>query len=321
MRIAGRGATLFTTDAEALAWLERHFSAGPSPPSLQEEDWRMFRGDAARNALAGGGRPLLSRRWSQDTFEHPATGRAVQQLRQNYLDQHVPAIPALHPLAVNDVVLMRSARFLWAVDFATGKRIWSYPALDALASDGDELLGMAPAAPAGNALRAIEQRFWEDYTYGTLSSDGQRVFLVEDFDRATGGPQIIDARGTRRVPAGMRPLEAIRAGYDELTHVNFAMMQGMPEDVVRDSNGPMRLFGPGRHGAAADFKSKAFAEFLAGQTAAGLAGRLDVATMERLGIYAADDDSAEDVDHYFPQLQAYVGDAARHGRGLVIWMM
>jgi imidazolonepropionase-like amidohydrolase len=64
------------------------------------------------------------------------------------------------------------------------------------------------------------------------------------------------------VPAGMRPLEAIRAGYDELTHVNFAMMQGMPEDVVRDSNGPMRLFGPGRHGAAADFKSAAFAEFL-----------------------------------------------------------
>lgn len=64
------------------------------------------------------------------------------------------------------------------------------------------------------------------------------------------------------VPAGMRPLEAIRAGYDELTHINFAMMQGMPDNVVQDSNGPMRLFGPGRHGAAADFKSKAFAEFL-----------------------------------------------------------
>jgi hypothetical protein len=57
------------------------------------------------------------------------------------------------------------------------------------------------------------------------------------------------------------------------------------------------------------------------QTAAALAGRLDVATMERLGIYAADGDSVEDVDHYFPQLQAYVGDAARQGHGLLIWMM
>ncbi len=55
--------------------------------------------------------------------------------------------------------------------------------------------------------------------------------------------------------------------------------------------------------------------------AAALAGRIDVATMERLGIYAADDDSVEDVDYYFPQLQAYVDDAAKQGRGLVIWMM
>lgn len=78
-------------------------------------------------------------------------------------------------------------------------------------------------------------------------------------------------------------------------------------------------YGPAR--ALSPAETKAFAEFLAGQTAAALAGRLDVATMERLGIYAADDDSAEDVDHYFPQLQAYVGDAAKQGRGLVIWMM
>lgn len=78
-------------------------------------------------------------------------------------------------------------------------------------------------------------------------------------------------------------------------------------------------YGPAR--ALSPTETKAFAEFLAGQTAAALAGRIDVATMERLGIYAADDDSIEDVDHYFPQLQAYVDDAAKHGRGLLIWMM
>lgn len=64
------------------------------------------------------------------------------------------------------------------------------------------------------------------------------------------------------VPAGMRPLEAIRAGYDEITHANFAMMQGMPDQVVRESNGEMRLFGPGRYGATANFKSASFTEFL-----------------------------------------------------------
>jgi hypothetical protein len=78
-------------------------------------------------------------------------------------------------------------------------------------------------------------------------------------------------------------------------------------------------YGPARALSAQETKS--FAQFLAEQTAAALAGRIDVATMERLGIYAADDDSAEDVDHYFPQLQAYVSDAAKQGRGLLIWMM
>jgi imidazolonepropionase-like amidohydrolase len=49
------------------------------------------------------------------------------------------------------------------------------------------------------------------------------------------------------VPAGMRPAEAIAAGYDEITHINMVMMQAMPDDVVRVSNGIQRFEGPGRY--------------------------------------------------------------------------
>ncbi|MFD2430773.1 hypothetical protein ACFSUK_27320 [Sphingobium scionense] len=38
------------------------------------------------------------------------------------------------------------------------------------------------------------------------------------------------------VPAGMRPLDAVRAGYDEVTHINFIMMQAMPQAVVDKAN-------------------------------------------------------------------------------------
>ena len=31
------------------------------------------------------------------------------------------------------------------------------------------------------------------------------------------------------VPATMRPIEAVRAGYDEITHLNFIVMQAMPQ--------------------------------------------------------------------------------------------
>jgi imidazolonepropionase-like amidohydrolase len=49
------------------------------------------------------------------------------------------------------------------------------------------------------------------------------------------------------IPAGMRPLEAINAGYDEITHINWVMMQAMPDSVLKVSNGIMRFEGPGRY--------------------------------------------------------------------------
>jgi imidazolonepropionase-like amidohydrolase len=49
------------------------------------------------------------------------------------------------------------------------------------------------------------------------------------------------------IPAGMRTLDAINAGYDEITHIYFATMQAMPEDIVAKSNTTARLTGPGRY--------------------------------------------------------------------------
>ena len=46
------------------------------------------------------------------------------------------------------------------------------------------------------------------------------------------------------VPATMRPIEAVRAGYDEITHLNFIMMQAMPQEVVDKANTAQRLEGP-----------------------------------------------------------------------------
>ena len=45
----------------------------------------------------------------------------------------------------------------------------------------------------------------------------------------------------------MRTLDAINAGYDEITHIYFATMQAMPQEVVDKSNTTMRLLGPGKY--------------------------------------------------------------------------
>ena len=49
------------------------------------------------------------------------------------------------------------------------------------------------------------------------------------------------------IPAGMRTMDAINAGYDEITHIYFATMEAMPDEVVAKSNGLMRMLGPGKY--------------------------------------------------------------------------
>jgi len=65
------------------------------------------------------------------------------------------------------------------------------------------------------------------------------------------------------VPARMRPLDAVRAGYDEVTHINFIMMLAMPQDVVDKANTAARIEGPAKYGKDVDLDSPAMKAFYA----------------------------------------------------------
>ena len=65
------------------------------------------------------------------------------------------------------------------------------------------------------------------------------------------------------VPAKMRPLDAVKAGYDELTHINFVMMQFMPQDVVDRANTSQRLEGPAKFGKDVDLNGAEARAFIA----------------------------------------------------------
>jgi imidazolonepropionase-like amidohydrolase len=60
----------------------------------------------------------------------------------------------------------------------------------------------------------------------------------------------------------MRPLDAIKAGYDEITHINWIMMQAMPDSVIAVSNGIMRFEGPGRYAKDVDLDSAPIANII-----------------------------------------------------------
>jgi imidazolonepropionase-like amidohydrolase len=65
------------------------------------------------------------------------------------------------------------------------------------------------------------------------------------------------------VPAGMRPIEAVRAGYDEITHLNFVVMEAMPKDVVDKANTAQRFEGPARFAKDVDWNSSEMQAFFA----------------------------------------------------------
>jgi outer membrane protein assembly factor BamB/tetratricopeptide (TPR) repeat protein len=199
--VGGKQIPLFAQRAEALDWLTGLVGAPRAAAPVEADRWAMFRGSAARNATAVGSAPLLNMRWEVPVSDDPVLEDALRQLHQMYEEQAILTLPGLHPLAVDDVVLMRTARNLLAVDFVTGRRLWEVPVDDALENllgktSSEEWLRQVPegAFPLG-------ERMWNDATYGTLSSDGRCVFSIEDLGLTAGivtpSTRMVVVRGQR----------------------------------------------------------------------------------------------------------------------------
>ena len=98
--------------------------------------------------------------------------------------------------------------------------------------------------------------------YGTLNKDWLPAAAAE------ARKQGLHVHG--HIPVGMRPLEAINAGYDEITHINWIVMQAMPDSVIKESNGIMRFEGPGRFAKDLDLNSKPITDIVSTMAAKGI---------------------------------------------------
>lgn len=213
--VAGQKVRLFEDAEDPVAWLRA--LVGPFSNTVAEQvadGWLMHGGTPGRNGLSPGGAPLLNTRWRVPITNDPLVENDLQQLRQRYRDENVSEAPVLSPLAVGNVVLMRSVRNLLAVDFDTGKRLWDVPVDDHLeaqldASANDWMSQQSVQLPVG-----LAQRIWDDAAYGRLSSDGQRVFSVEDLGVAAGMylGRTVFIRGRRlRDPGEPKPFNRLAA--------------------------------------------------------------------------------------------------------------
>jgi len=175
-----------STAREAEKWLAEQLGGRGLRTATQATDWVMFRGDASRNAESPGGAPLPAFRWQVPTAADPSDENLIQELMADKAEQREPMLPVLHPLAVDNVILMRTPERLLAIDFETGKRVWEYPWWEA--SYDDVPLNARPNS-GGNELEVrrekLTQRLWQDVPYGQVSSDGKSVYMLDNLRYAT----------------------------------------------------------------------------------------------------------------------------------------
>ncbi len=175
-----------------LTWLAQIIGPEFAAGSQEATQWVMYRGDPARNAESAAGTPLLSARWRVQTANHPTDEEFIRQGKKQFQERGVPALPAINPLAVSDVVVMRTPRRLLGVDFETGKRIWEFPWYEA---PDEENLQDDRIRPHAQALtpQALElsQRMWDDAPYGQISSDGRQVFVLWGMAAGSSQPSVI----------------------------------------------------------------------------------------------------------------------------------
>lgn len=84
------------------------------------------------------------------------------------------------------------------------------------------------------------------------------------------------------IPAGIRPMDAIDAGYDEITHINWIVMQALPDSVIAVSNGMARFEGPGRYAKDLDIAADPLKTLVATMAARHIASDPTMVAFESL---------------------------------------
>ena len=186
--------------------------AGNVLPSPLEIDWVMFRGNATRTRSSSPSRPLMLRPlWQQRVAMDAQNEERIAKLATAHIDRAVAAIPAMQPLAVGETILMRTPERVVAVDFQSGKIVWQVETrpteigFSGVRSrdrgvGGNQIRGV-PRGAAAALTTALNEQVWLDKTLGSMSSDGDRLFLLEEFNYSNE-LRYIDPQGRKRISPG-----------------------------------------------------------------------------------------------------------------------
>lgn len=164
-------------------WLEEQFgsfdvsSRNGLLASRERSSW-IARGGEAGLGAGEGNLPLSRIRWMQDAV----TSRPQQRMLESFIADNKAQIPppSWQPIKVGSQLLIRTTERLMAIDFETGKFVWEYPWSNGPTSEDDKAVRVEQLGNIDEAEQLLVQKIWNDLPYGRVTSDGKRVYLLED---------------------------------------------------------------------------------------------------------------------------------------------
>ncbi len=191
----GQSVELFQRSDDALQWLRNIAGEPPAESKLPSGPWTVFRHAPARPGRGSGGPKLFTQpAWRQAVADRFDLALALQAQRDELVRGSKAAVPTSMPLAVDDIVVMRTTQQLVAVDLKTGKRLWQ---VDQPAQAPDAVTPAAPDNSRCSDWDMLKQRSWRDLSYGSISSDGRAVFVLESTHAPSKAQEEALARGQR----------------------------------------------------------------------------------------------------------------------------
>jgi outer membrane protein assembly factor BamB len=244
--VAGDKQELFQDQAQALAWLA--LSTGAEVTAAAERGWPVYRGDASRNLSTDNGNPYLRGNVLCPVSDDEFVRKKIADIQRKMLRGYEAQLPSLHPLVVGETIVVRTATSVRALDFTTGELLWEAPFVDALRHLIEHHPGDADKQKYAEFVqRGLELRLWQDATFGTMSTDGERVFGIEELPFGLGGDYrrlVVLPDGRRRLDPGTKKSYNLLTAYDLKSGKIRWEAGGPPGEVVTPLAGAFFLGPP-----------------------------------------------------------------------------
>lgn len=205
LRLGGQAFALDTLRREVEQSL-----ADPLQRLRSKHEWPEFGGDPGRNAQGEGGTPFLVQRWAMPTTHEkrddkraPLARRELESALQGLAMVKQPVLPTYYPLAVTaevpgkgrvPLLVFRTHAGLHAVELKTGEIAWesnSYWSLEEMYNDSSKQ-GAVQSWITQYQRSVYRSVLLENSVLGMLSTDGQRVYAVDDFSVPPFVPQQVN---------------------------------------------------------------------------------------------------------------------------------